>query len=113
MLDIAQLCKTNCHSRNYFRLIEQHGTLKVQIYMNLNFIWLIFNANVNCNAFKVEHENLSTIISKSVINNLAVTFFQYVFMAKSFYWKYKCAVSATSMLKTSFLAYVLGEIWQN
>ena len=58
MLDIAQLCKTNCHSRNYFRLIEQHGTLNVQIYMNLNFIWLIFNANVNCNAFKVKHEKL-------------------------------------------------------
>ena len=58
MLDIAQLCKTNCHSRNYFRLIKQHGTLKVQIYMNLNFIWLIFNANVNCNAFEVEHEKL-------------------------------------------------------
>ena len=84
MLDIAQLCKTNCHSRNYFRLIKQHGTLKVQIYMNLNFIWLIFNANVNCNAFEVEHETLSTIISKSVINNLAVTFFLYVFMANFF-----------------------------
>ena len=60
MLDIAQLCKTNYHSRNYFKLIEQHGTLKVQIYM-------------------------STIISKSVINNLAVTFFQYVFGAKFFF----------------------------
>ena len=28
MLDIAQLCKTKCHSRNYFRLIEQHGHTK-------------------------------------------------------------------------------------
>ena len=82
MLDIAQLCKTNCHSRNYFKLIEQHGTLKVQIYMNINFIWLIFNANVNCNALKLSTKNLSTIISKSVVKNLAVTFFQYVFMAK-------------------------------
>ena len=62
---------------------------------------------------KLSTKNLSTIISKSVINNLAVTFFQYVFMAKFFQWKYKCAVSATSKLKTSFLAYVLSEIWQN
>ena len=82
MLDIAQLCKANCHSRNYFKLIEQHGTLKVQVYMNLNFIWLIFNANVNCNAFEVEHKNLSTIISKSVINNLALTFFPVRFYGK-------------------------------
>ena len=84
MLDIAQLRKTNCHSRNYFRLIEQHGTLKVQTYMNLNFIWLIFNANVNCNAFEVEHEKLEHNISKSVVNNLAVTFFLYIFMANFF-----------------------------
>ena len=84
MLDIAQLCKANCHSRNYFKLIEQHGTLKVQIYMNLNFIWLVFNANVNCNALEVEHEELINNNQKSVINNLAVTFFQYVFMAKFF-----------------------------
>ena len=85
MLDIVQLCKTNCHSKNYFGLIKQHGILKVQIYMNLNFIWLIFNANVNCNAFEVEHEKLEQIISKSVINNLAVTFFLYIFMAKFFF----------------------------
>ena len=62
---------------------------------------------------KLSTKNLSTIISKSVINNLAVTFFQYVFMESSFKWKYKCAVSATSKLKTSFLAYVVSEIWQN
>ena len=85
MLDIAQLRKANCHSRNYFKLIEQHGTLKVQIDMNLNFIWLIFNADVNCNAFEVEHGKLiNNQYNKSVINNLAVTFFLYIFMAKFF-----------------------------
>ena len=71
---------------------------------------------------KLSTKNLSTIISKSVINNLAVTFFLYVFVAKFFIWninvlflqwKYKCAVSATFKLNTSFLAYVLSEIWQN
>ena len=59
---------------------------------------------------KLSTKNLSTIISKSVINNLAVTFFLYIFMAKFFQWKYKCAVSATSKLNASFLAYVLSEI---
>ena len=34
---------------------------------------------------KLSTKNLSTIISKSVVNNLAVTFFQYVFMAKFFF----------------------------
>ena len=62
---------------------------------------------------KLSTKNLSTIISKSVINNLAVTFFQYIFMAKFFLMEYKCAVSATFKLNTSFLAYVLSEIWQN
>ena len=59
-LDIAQLCKANCHQRNYLKLIRQHGKLKVQIYLpvNLNFIWHIFNANVNCNVFEVEHWKL-------------------------------------------------------
>ena len=33
---------------------------------------------------KLSTENLSIIISKSVINSLAVTFFLYVFMAKFF-----------------------------
>ena len=34
---------------------------------------------------KLSTKNLSTIINKSVVNNLAVTFFQYVFMAKFFF----------------------------
>ena len=58
MLDIAQLCETNCHSRNYFRLIEQHGTLKVQKIHEFKLHLAYFNANVNCNAFEVEHEKL-------------------------------------------------------
>ena len=34
---------------------------------------------------KLSTKNLSTIISKSVVNNLAVTFFQYVYVAKFFF----------------------------
>ena len=64
---------------------------------------------------KLSTKNLSTIISKSVVNNLAVyNFFPVRFCGKVFFkWKYKCAVSATSKLTTRFLAYVLSEIWQN
>ena len=61
---------------------------------------------------KLSTENLS-IISKSVINNLAVIFFCAFLWQSSFEWRYKCAVSATFKLKTSFLAYAVSEIWQN
>ena len=56
----------------------------LQIYITFNFIWLILNANVITEmGLKLSTENLPRI-SNSVINNLAVTFFLYVFMAKLF-----------------------------
>ena len=62
---------------------------------------------------KLSTENLS-IISKSVINNSAVFFFFFCtfLWQSSLSWRYKCAVSATLKLKTSFVAYVGSEIWQ-
>ena len=61
---------------------------------------------------KLSTENLS-IISKFVINNSAVVFFFCTILwQSSFSWRYQCAVSATLKLKTSFLAYVVSEIWQ-
>ena len=63
---------------------------------------------------KLSTKNLSTIISKSVINNLAVTFFLYVFMAK-FFFNGNINVLFLQLLSQilAFLAYVLSEIWQN
>ena len=60
---------------------------------------------------KFSTENLP-IISQSVINNSAVIILCTFLWQSSFSWRYKCAVSASFKLKTSFLAYVVSEIWQ-